>query len=169
MLEGTTPTESKFSGSAHNELARYESRTIFRKVIQSPPTPTPTQQARVPKTYANLMQNESTTLPILSRNYSVANNTGTLAFNSDENMNFTEGVDKHGARTRRNQRPISSMNDQKTFWKTAKRNDGRSIVIVNKKKLRELDFSKPRVSAGTEQINQMLAGTNHMSDENLSR
>lgn len=25
-----TPTETQFSGSAHNELARYDSKTIFR-------------------------------------------------------------------------------------------------------------------------------------------
>ena len=30
MLDGT-PTETQFSGSTHNELARYESKTVFRK------------------------------------------------------------------------------------------------------------------------------------------
>ena len=57
------------------------------------------------------------------------------------------------ARKKRNQRPISSMNENKSFWRTAKRSDGRSMIIVNRQRLREIDWSRPRESAGTEQIN----------------
>lgn len=38
---------------------------------------------------------------MLTRNYSAAYNTGTLAFGAEENMAFTDGVGQH-PRTRRN-------------------------------------------------------------------
>ena len=123
MLDGT-PTETQFSGSTHNELARYESRTVFRKTHRQP------TETRVPKTYANLMRNDSTTLPKLTRNQSAQHyNTGAAAFAGDDA--FADAME-NVARKKRNQRPISSMNENNSFWRTAKRNDGRSMIIVNR-------------------------------------
>jgi len=72
------------------------------------------------------MRNDSYTLPKLTRNQSAQYNTH--AFASEEV--FADVIEKR--QKKRNQRPISSMNENKSFWRATKKNDGKSMIIVNR-------------------------------------
>ena len=180
ILEGT-PTQTQISGSAHNELASYDSRTIFRQPHYQQPSET-----RVPKTYANLMRTESQSLPKLTRNYSAANKRmGTFAFAAEEivggvlTTETATGAAESNLRShrqfKRTQRPISSnvamrrfeSNQASQFWKTTKRDDGSSVVLPNKQSQHDIKWSGQQTSAGTEKYKGHTGAAGAPSFDNI--
>ena len=125
MVDKTT-NETQLSGSAHNKLARYDSKTIFRTAHRDPTA------EHVPSSYAHLLGTDS--LPNLTRNSSASGPRKPLTRKNSDDMDQLASqllVNKppHG---KRNKRPFSSTNAMRSsFWKTAKRQlDGQQVVVM---------------------------------------
>ena len=136
QLASNTPTETKLSGSAYNQLSSYDSKTIFRNAKREPAA------ERVPQTYAHMVANKSPSLPNLTRNFSA--NQSRVNLMSESVLSDLQNRAGKG----RNQRPTSSINDHSSqpFWKTMnRRQDGRSMVIaanINPAQQEALIFNK---------------------------
>jgi len=66
-LLSKTPTQNTLSGSAHNDLTKYDSKTVFRNAIVS------RNKSHMPQPYSAMLGNKSPSLPNIPRQRSAQN------------------------------------------------------------------------------------------------